>query len=1091
MIRFRFGRPGSGKTYRTVEDIRACLATGKRRVWLIVPEQQVYSAERDILSVLPPNAGRTFTIVSFTRLCDILTDRFGGRTRNTVTRAMKALLMWQNLRELSGLLETYTAGTCTDESLCRKMMAVAEELKLGGISSAALESAADKLGDDSPLRKKLRDLALVSASYDGLVSEVYGENPADRLLWAAENIERHDFFSGDLVFIDSFTSYTAQEYAVMREIFAQADGVTVTFGCRGRDEREPQFESMTDAVRHLTRLCEDLRLPYEEEHLTENYRTAAPELLALGEGLWAFDRTAEEHLPPEDARGHVHLVVTPTLYDEAEAAALHIAELHQSGIPYGEIALVVRDTTAWDGVLDAALDKYHIPYFLSARTDLNEKPAARLLITALRCISRHWQADDLIALAKTGLCGITPRELDYFSEYIDTWHLSGTRMTDTAWSMNPDGYKTECSARATVILQAANHVRETLMTPLLSLETALKAAEGVTEQCRALYDYLARLGVREKLARQAESHLALGQVRDAGEQVRLWSFLTETLASVASALEAAEPLSAEEMGVALSLVFAETDIGSVPARHDCVTVGSADMLRVDNIRAMLMLGLCEGEFPQSIKDDGLLSEQEKETLFDLGIELDTRAGRRLSDELLYIWRAVTKPSDTLILSYSTSTPDGQPRSPSAALSRVCHILPYLRSTAYSSLYLESEEDARYRTPTGDTVPRPMARALLGDTLWLSQSRLQTYARCPYSYYGAYLLKLRERTEAKFDNLGAGVFLHHVMELYLRRALDEDNRIRPMEKEEVREIADAIITAYIDELCGDVSGNGRLLHLFDRLRRVALVLIYSIQAELAQSDFRVVGLEWDTHGRRPGDPRPMELALSLSVPDPELPALPGASRTAPGQLPAVQGMGLPLPSDTDMTPIRLLLGGRIDRVDMYRASDGETVYIRVVDYKSSKHEFSVRSIAGDMNIQLLLYLFTLCSPENRALFADRAGSAPKDVRPASAVYISPDETSRDGSVLPCRTGVVLGDAEIVEAANRDEDAVYLPSVKRNKQGALSGKGLISAAEMADLQGILTDTIRSTASTMYGGCAHRTPTEDACRFCRMKSSCAVSI
>ncbi len=1071
MMRFLFGRPGTGKTYRMIEEIRTHIQAGTSHIWLIVPEQQVYSAERDILPVLPSDAGLHFSIISFSRLCELLANRFGGRAQHTVTRSMKSLLMWQNLRELNGLLEAYTHTATTDGSLCAKMLQAAEEFKMASISPQRLEEAADRLDPASPLRGKLRDLALVSSAYNGLLSEVYGENPGDRLTKAARQIEEHGFFQNSLVYIDSFTSFTAQEYAILQAILTQAHDVTVSFGCAGRQDSEPQFESMRDAIRRITRFCQDARQDYEDICLSDMYRTAAPELLALEQELWAFDLTPDKRiLPPEPERGHIRAIVAPTIYDEAQAVALHILELAQAGVPYGEMAVVIRDAASWSGVLDAALDQYHIPYFLSERTDLNEKPAARLLLTALRCIARHWQAEDILTLCKTGLCGITWREMDYFAEYVETWHLGGKRMTDTAWSMNPDGYKTELSPRALHILQAANHVRETVMTPLLTLEADIKTASCVADECRALYTYLSTLKIREQLAAQAETFLQLGQVREAGEQVRLWSFLTETLATVSAVMESANILTADELATALSLVFAGTDIGSVPARHDCVTVGSADMVRVDNIRAMIVPGLCEGEFPQNVREDSLLSEQDKATLADLGIELDSRADRLMADELLYVYRAMTKPSETLIISYSTSTPDGQSRAPSAAFTRIQYLFPYLSATPFSANFLSGDAgDTRYHTPTEDTVSRPTARRLLGEEIWLSQSRLQTYARCPYSYYGSHILRLRERAEATFDNLGAGVFLHHVMEQYLRRALDDHNRLRPMDAAETRELADAIIHAYVDELCGDISANGRLLRLFDRLRQVALVLIDSIQAELRQSEFTVAGLEWDTHGRHPGDPRPLTLTLE-------------EGEDAPA--------GLPTSIEQPKESIRLLLGGRIDRVDLYRAKDGETVYVRVIDYKSSKHEFTAKSIAGDMNIQLLLYLFTLCSPENRALFADEAGRMPTQVLPASAVYLSPDESSRNGDILPCRTGVVLGDPEILEAANGDAEAVYLPSVKRDKNRNLTGKGLCSPSQMADLETILTTVIRETATTMYSGCAARTPSDKACQYCSVKGSCAVA-
>ncbi len=1103
MIRLIFGRPGTGKTYTAVEQIRELVADGSRRVFLIVPEQQAYSAERDILSYLPHNAGKCFSIISFSRLCDLLSDRFGGRSQQTANRAMRTLFMWQNLRELAGMPEVYHINTA-DDTLCRKMLSATEELAVNAISFAQLESAAARLPAKSPLRGKLRDLSLIGSAYEGLLSDVLGENPSDRLLRAAEQIDAHGFFQDAVVFIDSFTGFTAQEYAVLRPIFEQAADVTVTLGCGGRHDREPQFESLLDTVRKITRLCEDARKPYEDCVLDGNHRHIPSELSLLEKSLWQYE-TPPCEVPSDGERGHVHLIAAPTVYDEAEAAALHIRELHSAGIPYEEIALVVRDMSAWTGVIDAALEEYHIPFFLSKRTDLNQKPAARLLLTALRAVARHWQADDLVALCKTGLCHVTPRDTDYFAEYTETWHLSGRRMTDTAWSMNPDGYTTELTARGKVILEAANRVRETLMTPLLKLEQGVRSAKTVTDQCRALFAYLSDLSVKEKLTEAAEEHLKLNQTREAGEILRLWSFLTETLASVASMMESCEPMAAEELGCALTLVFDETDIGSVPARHDCVTVGSAASLRVDNIRAMLVLGLCEGEFPQSVSDDGLFSEQDKEALYDLGIELDSRADRRMSEELLYVWRTISKPTEHLYLSYNTTAPDGAVRAPSVAIGRIRDILPYLSPVPFSTRMMGKCAD-RHRTPVDDSISRPVIRKLLGDETWLSQSKLSAYARCPYSYYGSHLLRLRERTEATFDNLGAGVFLHHVIEQYLRRTLDEDNRIRPMDAEESMAIADAVMEAYIRDVAGDFAGSGRLLHLFDRLRQIALVLIESIQAELSNSEFSIAGMEWDIYGRRPDDPKPMKLSLndedisfaesfmSANYPAGRTPATEsgagGLPTTTPIQNLTPDGIkGLPIMTPPEASPIRLLLGGRVDRVDLFRAADGETVYVRVVDYKSSKHEFSLNSISKSMNIQLLLYLFALCSPENRALFADKSGRIPARVLPAAAVYMSPDESDHGGIIRALRTGVTVSEPAVITAVSRDRNAEYLPSAKQDKTGNLAGKGLISTEQMADLQAVLATTVKDTAALMYSGCARRTPSPNACQYCRVKDACGV--
>ena len=1076
MIHFLLGSPGTGKTHRIHQDIQAHVTEGEH-VFLIVPEQQVYSTEWHILSLLPPNEAKRVTVLSFTRLSDMLSDRYGGRAHTVLSRATRALLMWHNMRELTGLLETYGASAKADASLCTMMLHTADELACNGVLPHELEAVADKLPVDAPLRHKLRDMALVMASYDRLVCEVCGQNPADRLIRAAEQVREHGFFNGARVYLDSFNGFTAQEFALLKPLFSQADEVTVALCVDGRQGHEVHFETVYDTLRRLTKLATEVGQAYCDEVFDTVYRTHSVELSELERSLWRFDLQPEARaVIPEDERGHIDIVRAANLYDEAQAAALHILELAGSGIPYGEIAVVVRNAEAWRGVLDAALEQYHIPYFLSERTDLNTLPAARFIICALRCISRGWQTGDVIALCKTGLCGIPLRDMDYFIEYLETWRIRGRRMTEGPWSMNPDGYSLDLSDRGRIILTTANRVREAIMTPLVALEVKLNAAETVTDQCRALFEYLCDMKIKEQLSARAEEYLSLGQPREAGELVRLWSYLTEAFASVATVLpDECDKLSADELAGALSLLFAESDIGSVPARHDCVMVGTADLLRVDNIRASLLLGLNEGDFPCAVSDSGLLTEQDKTALADLGISLDSRAERRSSDELLYVWRAMTKPSDKLILSYSLTTPDGSPKSPSAAIARVRYLFDYLKVTPFDAAVTQ-EAAMGYQLPTADEISKPRIRAHLGKEIWQSQSRLQTYAGCPYRYFGSHILKLREQGEATFSYDTAGTFVHHVLEQYVRLAVDDHHHLRPLTDEETDALVEGIIRDYMASLCGDVSRQGRLLHRFDRLHTIARVLVQSIRAELEQSDFLPVGVEWNISAYDPDGPAPLQLPLSpTDAPNEPLP-LPDTASTGGA-------------SESTSDAAHILLSGRIDRVDAYRSADGKRVYVRVVDYKNSRHDFSEGAITKDLNVQLLLYLFTLCSPANRRLFADENGLVPEEVLPAQALYISPLESSEDGSVLPYRSGIIRYDDEVLSAISRGMDATYLPQVF-DKNGEATGRGVCTPEHMAELEVTLKEAITSTVAGLYDGILHRTPSTDACNYCAQRASCAIA-
>ena len=48
-----------------------------------------------------------------------------------------------------------------------------------------------------------------------------------------------------------------------------------------------------------------------------------------------------------------------------------------------------------------------------------------------------------------------------------------------------------------------------------------------------------------------------------------------------------------------------------------------------------------------------------------------------------------------------------------------------------------------------------------------------------------------------------------------------------------------------------------------------------------------------------------------------------------------------------------LVGRIDRVD--KANDGENVFLRVIDYKSSERELNISEVYYGLSLQMLTYL----------------------------------------------------------------------------------------------------------------------------------------
>jgi ATP-dependent helicase/nuclease subunit B len=347
------------------------------------------------------------------------------------------------------------------------------------------------------------------------------------------------------------------------------------------------------------------------------------------------------------------------------------------------------------------------------------------------------------------------------------------------------------------------------------------------------------------------------------------------------------------------------------------------------------------------------------------------------------------------------------------------------------------DDGLYQPlPPSESDLSPAARALcFGDTLRLSQSTIEAFVLCPYRYFCTYHLAPREREVARVDSADSGTFLHYLLEQFLRRCLDEEGGFHLPAEDAVEPLADRLVNGYLSQLSAATPVGLRTLHVFRRLKALTLVLLRDILHELSHSQFSPRAFELHIGGKSPDAPPPYEIKLEDKR--------------------------------------RILLTGKIDRVDFYRR--GDDIYLRVIDYKSSPHDISLDELRRGLNLQLLLYLFALCQPEN--------------IQPAGALYVAAAESA--GKPAPDRSGLLVDDPDLLLAMNDELDPQYLAGISQNKSGDLTGKALTDKKTLDAIEQDIKETLTRIGQDMLCGRAPRTPSADACRYCSIKDACPQAV
>ena len=1067
MISFVYGAPGAGKTeyvFKTVDS--------ERPTFILVPEQETVYAERLSLEKLGAASQLNVEVLNFTRLCNRVFRQYGGLSHKYISPSMRSLFMWKTLRELEPNLQEYSRAA-TEPSTISVMLSAVDELRASGVSPTQLDKALKEL-PDGELKAKLSDIALISESFSALVNQSF-DDKTEELSKLADILKKHKFFAGCDVYIDSFTSFTALEHAVIEKIFEQADNVTVTLACESPDENLVCTDSIRKTAKKLAEDAKNLNKKFENIFLTGNFRAKNEEIRQLASDIWKSEKQFEI---PERERGNIRIFACPEQYEEADIVAATILREVGRGMRYRDIAVVARDISTYDGIIDAALETAKIPFFMSKKSDLSVSPAIAWLLYAIRIITFDWRSDDVISYIRTGLCDVSAGDADMFEEYVDTWNISGDGFTDGVFDMNPDGFQEQISKRGEAILAAANLVRETIVPPLEELTVKLKNADTAKDMCAVLFEFTSEAKLAEKLENLAEKERSRGSKREAADLLSTWNIIVNLLDDIATAFDS-DRLSTEELYQALILSVKNADLGAIPTGYDEVTLGSASLLRSGNVKCAILIGLNEAEFPASISEHGIFTEADRKILSDAKIVLSSDALTKASDELMFLRRAITLPSDKLYLLYTNSYTDGSKRLPSMLITKITSRFKHIKAENSQNLPLEYKltvPENAYRlieessgTATGDALRKELSErgfntdkkyvsepectlekatvdAVVGKELRLSQSKIDVFKSCPFEYYSNNVLRLRSDEKAELQFNIFGTIVHAVLEKFLKKAISSQG----ISEEDADKIANEIIEEQLSLICTEKQRNSnRVKYIFGKIRNIALLFIRSVRDELKNSSF---------------EPKFFELKAN----------------------------GYPL------EPIRMQLDGEkslvideiIDRVDVYRRDD--RVYVKIVDYKTGSKKFDPDKVKDGLEIQLLLYLFSVCKSEKFAKAIECAdGELP---RPAAVNYLSFDKKLTSVSSVSDEKDTKISTAQNITRSGLFVDEITVTSALG---AGTEGKEMkaVSKTRLDELEAEVEEFLRKISGSILNGDANADPKKESsknpCSYCKMSPFCRNAI
>ena len=1098
MIRLIEGGFYSSKTDSLIPQIKR-LIEEQKRAYLIVPEQQTLLSEGEMAKALPPSAPLYFEVSNFTRFANSVFRALGGVAKEYVDRTRRMLVMWQTLSALSPMLDMTKNVREINTGLVDKAISAVVNMQSYGIEAEDLITCAAEIhAGNQRLKSKLSDLSKIMSLYLNILKEKYGSVGDDIALLCSVLEKNPDYLADSEIFIEGFTSFTEGQYKLI-SILAKRARVSVVLTLPRLLSDSAEYTEARTVEARLKRIANKIGTELKLTRVDAK-RNDTKELLSdVGELLWHNFINLEFDEYPEDERNSLRIFEGASPYEMCDFIGADIKRRVIEGARYSDFAIIARELEDYSGILSSALSSYEIPHFLSRSRDVSSFEATKLINSAFRVISSGFSRDEVISYSKCSLCGISRDACDEFEEYTRKWQLTKSRFYDgILWNMSPRGLETVDEADSAALVEI-NKTKNTLIEPLLVFKSDIETCKTVLDFSGALMGFLRSLKLEGRIYESALELKSVGEERFAEDNCRIWKIICDSLDLLCSTVGELETTPNGYTSL-LSIVFSAVKVGKIPAHADEVMLGSADMIRLSGKRHIYLIGVNSGEFPRSVKESSYFSEREKLSLSELGLPITPELEIDYSRELFAFSRAFSYARESVTLIYTKSACDFTALERSGIIDRISEIcqgkikikrissIPpcdfiYTKKSALMSLgkisdtsfisFFSKEEDGEllgiYRMALSDienknlSLSREVTDEIYQSDIRLSSSRIEKYNKCPFAYFCEYNLGLDSGEIAKFDARNIGSFLHSVLENFFFEVKEKKIPLDSLTDEKKEEIIKRHAKSYVNSVMGDEQANkARGEIMLSRLTKSVFHVVDSLCDEFAGSSFI-----------------PSYFELKIGKSNDEASPSPVKFRNEKGK--------------------SVYVAGIIDRVDTFE-HNGD-VYVRVVDYKTGKKEFSPSDIDEGENLQMFLYLKSICDTKNSKFRESIGVSKDGKLIPAGVIYVKTDlsdivipSPSEDVALeafrkAQSRKGMLLNDDISLGAMNKS----YIPIkyTSNNSVDKRTEKYLYTEDGWDELSRKVEGAVCRVSDSMQSGNINASPKKKSdsspCDYCKYSPIC----
>jgi ATP-dependent helicase/nuclease subunit B len=1129
-LRMIVGRSGSGKTELFLEEIRKRLIEDPAGppIIYIVPEQMTFMSEYR-LATDPEIGGMIRTqVYSFSRLAWRILQETGGISRTHLSSVGMNMLIRKIIDEQRERLSIFNQAA-DKNGFVQQLEQMITEFKRYCIRPEDLIKGNNLVGADNSstskvLHDKLNDLEVI---YQQFEDEIFGKyiDSEDYFRLLTEKITASTYLKEAEIYIDGFNSFTPQEYEIMQELMKQCRRVSIAltadlFNLNASLDELDLFRTAKETCCTIYNLAQANNIVIEEIiQLKESKKWVNPSLHHLESN---FD---SRPTVPFYGKTDIYLCEAANRRSEMEGIAREIRELVRTkGYRYRDIAVLIRNGGDYLEIAEPVFHDYQIPYFIDQKRTMLHHPLIELIRSSLEVILSYWRYEPVFRVIKTDL--IYPlqenpdkmrEKMDRLENYCLAYGINGNKWTKKErWTYRRiRGLEFEGTTQTDAekaIEQEINELKVMITAPLMRFSRRVKRADTGRLLCEAVYLFLEELDIPTKLEKWKMEAEEKGDLVKAREHEQVWNAVVDLLDQFVEIL-GEQSVSLKSFASILEAGFESLQFSLIPPALDQVLIGDLEKSKLNQIKVVFVVGVNEGVLPAKLSDEGILSTEDRELLTACGIKVAPSSRVRLLDENFLAYKAFTAPSELLYISYPLANEEGKALLPSSYIKRMKEMFPnaILRSfladpaqcseeeqlmfvsnftTALSYLnaqlqlkkqnypisnlwwdvynfYMESsrKEQAEkvfsslFYTNKAIKLSKETADELYGETITASVSRMELYHACSFSHFAQHGLKLRERQIFRLEAPDIGELFHAALKQIAEIVNKNKISWAQLTRKQCEDLSKEAIKTLAPKLQNEILLSSERHHYMKRKLEQIITRASIVLSEHAKvSGFSPIGLElgFGPNGKLP----PLSFTLKNGK--------------------------------------RMELAGRIDRVDQAKGEDN-SVYLRVIDYKSSEKDVNLTEVYYGLALQMLTYLDIVMTHSNELVEMKAS--------PAGVLYfhvhnpfvhttkmLTIDEIEKEIMKKFKMNGLMLNDLNAIRLMDQTlesgDSQIIAAGIKKDGQFTKKSK-VASLQEFEDLKQYVRSLYQKTGNAIVDGHIEISPyklkDKIPCTFCSFRSLC----